>query len=250
MNENYYNLLLNLDLSDVQEYNNTFDAATAISIGDSLKGTIRSVNDVDFYKFETFQDGVLDILITSVPSNIVMQMILYDNTKTSIYECWNNTPGQDRICEFLVKKGTYYIGLSSRYGGVSNKKLFNLSINLDVTDAQEYNNTFDDAVPINIGDSISGAIRSINDIDVFQFEAALDGALEVLVNGVPANITMQVNVFDSTKTLIDDCWNNTAGQDRSCQFNVKKGINYISLYSRYGKASNKKRYHMETSITY
>jgi hypothetical protein len=144
------------------EPNNTLDTATPLELDNSVAVRISEKNDSDCFKFFLSKDGVLDILLTSMPENIDAELTLYNHAKEKI-KTFRGDTGIDCAFEYLLDAGTYYLELYDDNMNAFNEASFELRATLDTTDIHENNNSFSKATAIEIGETVQGAIRSVGD---------------------------------------------------------------------------------------
>lgn len=128
---NFYVLKLELDTTDIHELNGSLDKAASISIGNTVSGCIRPTGDSDFYTFQVSQNGVLNISVTSVPDNINMEMKLYNGNKTALKTFGYGAVGENRIFDYSVSAGTYYLQLYDYNSNGSSKDQYQLKLTLN-----------------------------------------------------------------------------------------------------------------------
>lgn len=55
-----------------------FKTATSISLGSNVKGTIRTVGDLDYFKFTVGQAGSLEVQVSNIDPELRVQALIYD----------------------------------------------------------------------------------------------------------------------------------------------------------------------------
>ncbi len=100
-------------LSDPNEPNDKYFAATSMSFYTDYKGLISTTSDLDWFSFTLAQDSVVQMRIRDLPNNAIMLMTLLDSKQTQL-EINLNTLGETGLSmNRVLLKGTYYVKLSS-----------------------------------------------------------------------------------------------------------------------------------------
>ncbi len=239
------------------EPNNEISMATPITLisnSGTIKGSIDTIRDYDFFKFDIPGPGIITYAISDVPANISMQMELYDINKILIPKSkagggdGENYSREYKVCE----GGTYYIKLydtEGRFGGPhSNKNPYKLSIGYDNSDNYECNDELRNSTLIKLDTKIYGNIRTVGDYDFFKFNISGPGIITYAISDVPANISMQMELYDINKNLIPKSKvGGGDGENYSREYKVcEGGTYYIKLYDTEGRFggphSNKELY--------
>ncbi|MBP6239150.1 MAG: T9SS type A sorting domain-containing protein [Saprospiraceae bacterium] len=170
------------------EPNNSFNEANSITLGNNLKASINPSNDLDYFKIQISQPGLLSVTVSNVPSNIGMRYSFYNAAQQQLVSS-EYSNGQS-FTEFhqICTPGTYYIWLTD---SVANAAQYNLLATLDVSDVYECNEVLDDAKLIQLNTNVKASINPINDFDCFKIEMTQTGVLSVTVSNVPSNIGMK-----------------------------------------------------------
>lgn len=178
------------------EPNNSFNEANSITLGNNLKASINPSNDLDYFKIQISQPGLLSVTVSNVPSNIGMRYSFYNAAQQQLVSS-EYSNGQS-FTEFhqICTPGTYYIWLTD---SVANAAQYNLLATLDVSDVYECNGGFNDAKLILCNDSILASIIPSNDLDFFKCEITQPGVLSVTVSDVPSNIGMRYRFYNSDR---------------------------------------------------
>jgi hypothetical protein len=180
------------------ETNNDFDCAKKISIGQTIQDKIDIEGEQDFFVFEITEVGILELKIDAVPTGISMYVDVYNtNNENSRLKTDNADSGESITFDVgPLSIGKHYIKVRSWSNRISDEK-YSLTINLDLNDANEFNNNFNQAKSIDFGVSTQATIRSHGDVDYFKFNNTTTGVLEVNIPEVPDGIYMYVRVYDT-----------------------------------------------------
>lgn len=198
-----------LESYDIAEYNDDFDSAFSVSIGDTIEASINPAGDLDFYSFEGTAGQAVSIDIDarslSPASKLDSVLSLYDNDQTLISE--NDDVDGNYRYDSLIQKfslsytGIYYIRVSSFWESTGGKDYFyNLKIEESApADAYEPNNDFDHATTMDYDQAIPDATIAPNkDVDFFKFSSV--SGLSVTID-VDAKSLEPPSRLDSALTL-------------------------------------------------
>ena len=233
---------------DAFEPNNSLFEAKLISIGIPVQGTIDVNGDNDFFSFETEQDGVIDLHITSL-ATVPLSLTLYNEDQQSIGYGYSgaNSPV---FLSVVAKRGKYYVLARQHvYSTRSDTEIYTLSVELDVSDSQEVNNVLEDATPINPDEEILGSIGALGDVDIFQFQVTEPGELDIVVLDVAPDIQLNLELLGPTQQRIEyyiPCCNSGAALDLSYQL-LETGTHYLKLWDYRSDNYDKRLYRLTIS---
>ena len=232
-----YRLFVNLDLNDIYEMNNEIGTATPILNNDTLQATIRAAGDNDYYTVTLDSPGVLITEVIDVPTNIRGQFVFYDVNQAQIASSDVGSAGGPVTLERLLDTGTYYIRFYA-WNGQASADLYTLYVNTDVTDTNEINNTFGQATPAAVNDTLYGTIRAAGDLDYYTFSVGGTSVVNFIVRDVAPNLRMQLITYDENQQQIASSsvasggapviWSNQS---------FDAGLYYVRVYAWNGQAS-------------
>ena len=228
---NQYSLKVTLDTSDIYEINNDISKSKTIQLGKTIKGKIRPFYDIDFFTFVINTQGVLEIAVDTVPSDIKMQVILYNSQQNIIENIVDSLYGHPIHSFTLQEKGNYYLQLNGE--SQSSNQFYAFRINLDSSDIYEINNSFSQAAEISLNTNIQGKIFPDCDIDIFKFTASTSGTYHIIVDPVPTELSINLYVYNSQFVYINYSNNTTNGQPIYLDVDLTPGIYYLNLSERY-----------------
>lgn len=216
--------------------NDTKLLAPELSLPASFNGTFSPTDDTDCFKFVVDVACVAEFNIL-IPGALDAQFFVEDLSGLD-YKSVDNCCGNDINKQILLCPGTYYITFYDDNGKSSlSEYTFNLSLNLD--DAFECNNTFDDAVILPIDTSINFTMYGTNDVygeggedadvDYFIVEAAQPGVLELeIINNLPIG-EFDVKILDMSFNEINSFNGVVAGSDVNINALLCEGQFYIEI---------------------
>ncbi|MBK8563553.1 MAG: T9SS type A sorting domain-containing protein [Saprospiraceae bacterium] len=108
-----YTLKVTLDTSDIYECNHTFNEAKLIPCNSPIFASIRSSNDIDYYKFNVPEAGTVTATISNVPANIDIEGQFRTDLDFQIGNSFSAGDGQSIIATFdAPQAGDYFIYLT------------------------------------------------------------------------------------------------------------------------------------------
>jgi len=244
---NLYNFTIAFDITDVYECNNQFTTAKTIPIGDTIQAKLRTVSDIDFYKIEVPQTGVIVADVFNVPADIDIELTLYDSGQNEI-EFENEGFGEPvNLTELVCEAGTYYIKLEDdtgfgNYG--SSDDFYSLSVALDIADVYECNNNFAEAISLNTCETIQAAINDEGDEDYYFFDANSGESITIELTNVAENILPKIRIYDATQVQIES---ESAGAGLGLTIDFlppSTGQFYVKIESVNGNNANSQLYNL------
>ena len=94
--------------------NDTFATAYPLALDTPCKGTIAESGDTDYFQVAVDKAGVLVMTLDPVPSDVRMNINLYNESQREIVNTFFGNGGQARTLVQLEDAGTYYIILDGR----------------------------------------------------------------------------------------------------------------------------------------
>ena len=204
---------------DPYEPNDTYETATTVTCGQQLSAYIQIIGDVDWYEIEMEESGVLEVAVTSVPSNLNIDVGIYqiiNNVLTLIANDRVPYPANgDNMYSYAVgNAGTYLILIEDNGNNAySDSDPYEMALSC-TANALELNQIYEEAAQIptdtcfeaNIyGDNHTYTVY--NDVDWFEVQVTSSGVLEVAITSVPSNLNLDVGIYqiiDNALTLISD----------------------------------------------
>ncbi len=162
-------------LQDDQDHGDFQEEATAISVGETLEGTISDRHDADWFVFNA-EAGKEYRVFTRLDTLEFSWLLLYSSDDQLVAQ----TNNESWLTWQAPDSGAYYIEIQ----GVSETGTYTLTVGED-----DYGDTPTDAATIAVGQPVEGALGYESDGDVFAFEAEAGQTYQfVLVPG-----TLQVH---------------------------------------------------------
>jgi hypothetical protein len=173
---------------------------------------------------------VLDVQITNIDPDVQMELELFGEDQASIDKANNYSYGGELNYDYLLDSGTYYLRLNDLSNNDSGEEVYNLTVSLDTNDANEINNSFQEATSLTLGETIQGTIRSVGDKDFYIFTLSEETEIEVQITGVDPGIQMEIELFGENQASIDKKQNYSSGGDLTfTSENLRSGTYYLRL---------------------
>ena len=155
-----------LVFSTEDDHGDSVEGATAVEVGETVRGVVYPEDDPDFFVFEAESGKFYEI---SVAGNLYDAGIdLFDSNKAHL-ESFGS-----RAVWKAGSAGEYYIEVTG-YGSAPS---YTLSVSvLEITD--DHGGNAADASAITVGESIEGAVNYLGDEDVFLFQAEAGTIYEI-----------------------------------------------------------------------
>lgn len=234
--------------------NNTFDCSDILTLDAPKQDKIEKLGDVDYFKFTTTQPGVIEIAIDPVPSNIDMDVVIFDGNQQQITSSGGTANGQSVFFYLLRSAGTYFIKCYDGWDNASSESPYTVLVTLDVSDVYELNNEFSVSKTIGLANNIQGKIKPLGDVDVFKFSIPRDGIIQIAIDPVPSSVDMDFELYDEQQNFIISQGNTANGQATFMNILRKAGTHFIKLYDGWGNSWSNQFYAlnitMDTSDTY
>jgi len=225
VNEETYNICTSFT-PNALELNQIYEEATSISLDTCFEANIYGDNhtytipqDVDWFKVQVDNPGVLEVAITSVPDNIDIEVEIgqiIDNVLTLIADDRDSYPGygENMFANAVMNPGTYLIVVFDKNSNNMNEETYNICTSF-TPNALELNQIYEEAAPISMDTCFEANIYGDNhtytapqDVDWFKLQVDEDNYnLEIAVTSVPDNIDIDLAVYqiiDNVLTLIAD----------------------------------------------
>ena len=151
------------------DHTDTRAGATSLSLGGSLAGQIETRDDVDYFKVEVSQAGLLTVYSTG---GLNTRGTLQNRSSDSLATDDNGGSGDNFRIEHSVSAGTYYVkveGVGSNTGDYT----------VHVSFADDHSDTRSGATSLSLGGSLPGHIGTDDDVDYFKVEVSQAGLLTV-----------------------------------------------------------------------
>ena len=250
VSEENYNITINLDRTDENEWNGSISNATSLTLGETITGTLRTDGDEDFFAVPVDQFGVLKIQLSSISEVRTRIALVDENGKELPIEQSFRSEGDPAKALYLVPElKTYYIKLS---GDASSNEEYNLNVSLDSRDAYEYNNSRNEAKEINQNEDVKGTLLTQGDEDWFSITFTEPGTLIANVTDVDDSIDMEMKLYlpGSNDPVRENevVLSSRLGGPRSLYYIVDSGTYLLKLRARTSSSSGYDLYNLNITL--
>ena len=255
---------------DIFEPNNGSSSPAGINCGNTYEAFIQSVGDVDWYSVQVNQSGTLSVALTSIPSNIDLNLEIYQfvNDQLKLIADDNNNNiggGQNVTATAFINQGTYLIFIGDENNnGANNAESYTLNISCSES-LFEINQTIDLAKPIPQDTCFEENIWGENecffttnegddDRDWFEVQINESGKLKATLTSVPTDIDLNLEIYmienNQPKKIADDDYGNAAGgQDLTATTFINAGTYYIHIEDENNNRTNEETYNFCLNFT-
>ena len=234
----------------------SFDCAETLVFDQMTEGMIDERGKQNYYTFTLPRAAVVEVVATNIDPAINLQAAFYHEDRSEIEKgspVYNISRGGEFKYDVLLDSGTYYLRIDDRSSDGSGNQPYQLTVSLDSSDVNEFNNDIDSAIPITFTDNssgvISGTIRSVGDVDFFAFTLEEPAVVEFLITNVDPAIRMEIQLYNRDRT--------TNGREVSALFGenqlshnrlLDKGTYYLRLNDQNNDQSGKTVYGLTISL--
>ncbi len=231
------------------EPNNNFAAATRIGLG-NISGSFGVQEDVDWYKFDVAQRGILTLSLT-VPAGIASEMRLYDGNFSERASRYAENKGDFSQFTFnVVEPGQWYLWLHAR-DGASAVENYTLQVAFaPEEDVFELNPDFARAAPITFGQTLQAQLFPQGNRDWFRINVEKPGLVRLSLGQVPTGMQAGLRIFDRNYSQQFGKENLNGGDPLLAEFvAVAPGLYYVEIYDRDNNASSLSPYTLTVAFT-
>ena len=230
----------------------SFDCAETLVFDQMTEGVIDEQGKQNYYIFTLPRAAVVEVVATNIDPAVNLQAAFFYENRTSVEDrgsFYNRSRGGEFDYDILLDSGTYYLRLDDWNGDGSGNQPYQLTVSLDSSDVNEFNNNIDSATPITFADNssgvISGTIRSVGDVDFFTFTLDEPTVVEVLITNIDPTIRMEIQLYNEDRT--------TNGGDVQAPFGQNQlthnrllgaGTYYLRLNDQYNDQSGEAVYEL------
>ena len=170
---------LTVGVSDVvDDYANLAADAARVGVGETIRGVLDYVGDVDVFVFEAVERELyeIDVALGTLSDSFVS---VYDAGGRGL--AYNVDGGGSLVSRLVFRApatGEFYVGVS----GYDSEGSYTLGVEVsDVVD--DHSNWREEATVVAVGESLQGVLDYVGDVDVFVFEAVEGELYEVEADG-------------------------------------------------------------------
>lgn len=246
-------LSFNLLAQTESEPNDNSVQANQINLNQSISAFIGEDKDQDYFKFEIESPNQVHVQVTKVPSNIELEVFLYDPNFNVIWADYSKSDGEIydfwfSTCQIGIFHISFRDGETLSHAGGSDfnidddyKFMISATSLLDI-DGSECNNSFNTARTIEPCLAIHASINpwflfydqvtndeANYDIDYFKIELKAEESIRIEVDSVPNEIALCLTIYDEWQQKLE-YYSGDYGQTMDLAFTAQEnGIYYIKI---------------------
>ena len=242
-----YQVTMTLKKVDGNECNNTIPTATRIKVGQALRGYIDLKGDLDYYRFDNNEPGVVSAKVTSISPRIQPQLKAFDSSG-KLLAMNTGVKGVNSITfEFATcEDPQYYVMFQDATGGGEDENTpYEVVLSHETLEQYECNNALEDATKIIPSSVVRASIRPKGDFDYYKFNLTKDLPYQLFVDLVPKSINMAASLY--TPGIDTPLFTRTAANGDSIleNFSVPLDGEYIlKLEDQLGDSSSSAAYYL------
>lgn len=206
------------------EDNDTYDTATMILPNTTYEGDFSKRNDIDVYRFQTMNPGLVQIIIQNA-HNTKIDATLYEEDKHGNVDEIKKFGNSTRV---RLSSGNYFL----KVRGIRQYSLC-VNVNYESPNAyeQEPNNVKSQANDKVINAWYTGNLNTLDDVDYFKFDIDQKSylALEFKVPRQLEPNLIKISLYDKDLNLLDTVFNTSNPYIKTEARVYNKGIYYVKV---------------------
>jgi hypothetical protein len=230
-----------------------FRQAAELKSGEPLEAKIFPIGEHDWFWFKSPGRVQAQIVITPPDSHGQMASRVYNKGVEQIVG-WQVAPRAGANTDFifdLKDEGIYYVEVAKNNDDQRFLTPYTLALSLTpVSDVTDNNNNFMNAMPIELGATVSASIFPQGEHDWYKLSVPSLGEFHVVFANSPKDLTMACRVFDADGSQVVG-WQTAqrAGADLESIGELKEpGTYYIEVAQSNDSARSLENYNLSTSL--
>ena len=228
---------------DESEPNNLQGEATIVQPNQELKAYICPAGDVDYYRMDVNNSGILVLKVKDVPEDFKPRMVI-TNEYTGLWadsaavadKTATNAGDSLTLEKALFGPSSYWIAVTDADGKAQSDP-HTLTFAFDqAPDSDEPNEEIGDATEIKLDQTVSAYICPGNDKDFYKLLMSNPGIATIQVEGVPEDMRPYLLIRDKNNRQIADKAATNPGDSLTLEKDLGAGWNYIAVSDADGKA--------------
>ncbi|HQF17230.1 MAG TPA: hypothetical protein PLI05_09205 [Methanotrichaceae archaeon] len=182
--------------ADDGEPNNQAGDATDLSFDQTITAHICPVDDVDFYKLYVDSAGILVVGLDRVPDDMKTRIDLYNKNMAWVTRKDASNAGDEITMEVdIAGPAAHYIAISD-LNRLARADPYTFQVQFrPAPDQNEPNNQVGDSTDIGLGQSVSGYICPVDDVDFYKIYVDAPSILEVKLEAVPESMRARIDLY-------------------------------------------------------
>lgn len=191
--------------ADANEPNNNFALATPLTFDTPVLVNLLPQGDADWYRVEVAGHGELTVAIADVPAALTVDFRVWNANKDAISGWFKPLAagGGNRNFVDLPAAGSYYLEVVEDSGAARAIEPFSLTVTFaPAADPFEPNNSFGKASNLGVNRAVPTNLLPAGDSDWHFLEVTHQGELQIIISDVPADLTIDVRVWNANKDTL------------------------------------------------
>ncbi len=239
----------------------TTATANAVTMGDTIKGSITETDDLDYYKFTLGSAGCVTLNITSYMQYYCIYLYNSDGEEiwyTNENEYISSVGYRSDTYDLYLEQGSYSMKITGYYWGTSNKSVGSYECSTSFKDSgvtnKESDNSYADANKVTLGNTITGQISENDDYDMFQFSLDEAGCVSLDITSYMRYYCIYLYNSDGTEIWYTDEneWTSSVGYRKDTYDLYLEAGNYYMKITGYCWGTGSKstgKYTVNTKFT-
>lgn len=226
-----YTLDLNLlPVSDSSEPNNDFASAASVSFGAPIQGMIFPNGDLDWFQVDVTEQGTLTLDLTGVPSNLDMDLNLYNANKQSLGGIRAMHGGDAlHLSHYIGTPGIYFVKINDHDNNAYSSAPYTFTPDfIPDSDANEPNSSFYGATVLTGKNQVTGRIDPTGDADWFRFEVDQLGPIRIQI-AQTGGIQPRLTLYNDSKASLKAVAAHNHGDSIILGYNITEADTYYLL---------------------
>lgn len=165
--------------------------ATSLTFSQTIPGTIAQPAEMNSYTFNAAAGDTILLGMTQVSGNLWQEIRLYDQNGSLLNE--ESSPVHAENVYTVPTSGDYHVLIADGFNGT-----FTGSYTLF---SQRLNNP-SNATPISFGQTLSGSITQIGEMDTYTFSATANDTVFLTMTGTSGSLWQQIRIYNPDGTLL------------------------------------------------
>jgi hypothetical protein len=228
---------------DESEPNNLLGEATIVQPDQELKAYICPAGDVDLYRMDVNNSGILFLKVKDVPEDFKPRVVI-TNEYTGLWadsaamadKTATNAGDSLTLEKSLFGPSSYWIAVTDADGKAQSDPHTLTFAFEPAPDNNEPNEEIGDAAEVKLDQTITAYICPGNDKDFYKLYMSSPGIVTIRVEGVPEDMRPYLLIRDKNNRQIADKGATNPGDSLTLEKDLGAGWNYIALSDADGKA--------------
>ena len=259
---------------DEGECNNSFNDAWEIFPGEENEALIAPwfdgnnntfQEDIDYYEIDITEPGIIQVIVSSVPSNVDLDLSIYlPGQQNQVRTKNDSNEGQGYTLELSTCEiGKHYLYFEDGTAGIDYEYncdepyIFTVEfLPFNQVDTAECNNSFGNAFEITICDTLEALIAPWfddrnnsfqDDEDFYKIELTANEEVDIVVNAIPTDMTLRVELYDDNQNPVSQTYTGTSTNPINSSYTVPEtgaGTYYLKIYEASNEFSSEDHYRM------